>query len=195
MKLLTMDDVLTVPEYNQQRDEQRRRVIQLKAKRRLALGREVSVVFENRLTVLHQVQEHLRAERLSNPEDIARELETYNGLLPGDGSVAATLFIEPQDPARISEELERFKGIDRGEHLWFDLAEGERVVAHFERPVEPKARFRSIHYVQFHFAPSGKELLADSKRDIALVLDHPALQAKAPLSDEIRGELLTDLED
>lgn len=195
MRPLTLDDLLALDDYERERDENRRRVIQLKARRRLALGRMVSVVFENRLTVLHQVQELLRAQRLNDPDAVARELSSYNGLLPAEGSLGATLFIEPLDPTRIQEEMERFKGLDRGEHLWIDLGDGARVLAHFEAPHDPRARFRSTHYVQFSFAASERSALADTSREAALVLDHTALRARAPFSDDLRSELVRDLEE
>lgn len=72
----------------------------------------MSLVFENRDTVLSQVQEMVRAERLVEPEKTQFELDIYNTLLPGPGELSATLFIEITGQDDVREELDAFLGLD-----------------------------------------------------------------------------------
>ena len=55
------------------------------------------MVFENHDTVLLQIQEMLRTERITAEAGILHELETYNELVPGPGELSATLFVEIAD--------------------------------------------------------------------------------------------------
>jgi uncharacterized protein DUF3501 len=62
--VITLDDVINFFEYEKEREARRRGVIVLKQKRRLEVGPYLSFVFENRETLLFQIQEMCRAERI-----------------------------------------------------------------------------------------------------------------------------------
>src|SRR6476660_10284939 len=106
MNPISASDISNLHEYELERPDFRRRVMELKSRRRIPLGPLMTVVFENRDTVRFQIQEMLRVERIVQPEKVQHEVETYNELLPGPGEVAATLFIEITDPARIQRALD-----------------------------------------------------------------------------------------
>ena len=82
MKPLTREDLLSLDEYERQRDAYRSRIIALKQRRRLSLGSLITLVFENRETLQFQVQEMIRAERIVQPTKVQDELDVYNALLP-----------------------------------------------------------------------------------------------------------------
>ena len=65
-------------------------------------------------TLLFQIQEMLRIERIVRPEKVQEELDVYNELLPDDGEVAATLFIEVTGIAPLGtlERLSNKKKLD-----------------------------------------------------------------------------------
>jgi len=104
MAKLTRADVLDLTAYEKERDARRAAVIALKRHRRLQLGDNLSLLFENRETVLYQVQEMVRTERIVQDERIQDELDAYNPLLPGDGELSATLFIEIPEMLAMSED-------------------------------------------------------------------------------------------
>ena len=62
----------------------------------------LSFVFENRDTVLFQIQEMCRAERIVDDARVQEEIDVYNALLPRPGELSATMFIEIEDKARSS---------------------------------------------------------------------------------------------
>ena len=62
--MIQLKDVVNFFEYEKIRDERRHRVIELKARRRVEVGPYLSFVFENRETLLFQIQEMCRAERI-----------------------------------------------------------------------------------------------------------------------------------
>ena len=91
MQKLTVDDIKDVRAYERERDDFRRRIIDLKRRRRVELGTLMTLVFENTDTMRWQVQEMARAERMLRDEQIAHEVETYNELIPAEGELSATL--------------------------------------------------------------------------------------------------------
>ena len=74
MQPITRQEVLPIGEYEQVRPHFRARVIEEKRDRRVTIADDMSVTFENRDTVLLQIQEMLRAE-IESP---------YNVLLVGE---------------------------------------------------------------------------------------------------------------
>ena len=121
------------------------------------------------------------------------EIDVYNALLPGPGELSATLFIEIADKDQIKPVLDRFMGIDTGDHVWLEMAGGLRVPGDFEagHSDEEKGKLAAVHFVRFAFSARGGPRLPD--RSGGPGADHPAARARARLSDETKAELLTDL--
>ena len=97
MKPVARDELLDLGAYERIRDSFLRSVLERKRVRYVKLGPNMTALFENRDTVLFQVQEMLRTERITQEKAIAHELETYNALVPGDRELSVTLFVEYQD--------------------------------------------------------------------------------------------------
>src|SRR5215510_15567200 len=113
MKKIELSDIKNILEYERQREAFRDRIIQIKKDRRLAVGDLITLVFENRDTVLFQIQEMVRAERIVDPAKIQDEIDVYNELLPGPGELSATLFIEISESREIKPTLQRLLGLTR----------------------------------------------------------------------------------
>src|SRR5262245_17721127 len=112
MRKLTVDDIVDHRAYERERDDLRRRVIEVKRRRRIPLGELVTIVFENVDTMRFQVQEMARAERMLTDEAIGHEVATYNELIPDPGELSGTLFIELTDDAALREWLPKLRDIE-----------------------------------------------------------------------------------
>jgi hypothetical protein len=194
MNRLTLSDVKNLQDYELIRDDWKRDVIAAKARRRVALGEWISLVFENRLTVLHQVQEMCRAERIVKPAAVQQELDVYNELLPGPGEVAATLLVEITDVDRVKDELDKLLGLTSGEHLWLEIA-GRRAFARFLDGQSREDRIAAVQYLRFPVGtdPAARAALEGGPLPVVLHLAHPHIRASALLSAETRRELARDL--
>ena len=190
---IVLADVRDVVAYERVRERLRRAIIDLKNVRRVQVGERVSLVFENRTTVLFQIQEMIRAERIVDDAKIQDEIDVYRALLPSARELSATLFIEITTPDRIAAELDRFFGIDRGRHVTFDLADGRTIAATFEAGHSKEDKIAAVHFVRFPFTPDDAEALR--REPAALVVDHPNYRARALLADATKMSLLEDLSD
>jgi len=189
MNKVSFDDLMGLPAYEKVRNEFRRRIIQLKEKRRVAVGNKVSLVFENRDTVVFQIQEMLRAERISDLDKIRDEIDVYNGLVPEPGELSATLFIEIEDQSHLREDLLKFQGIDESVSLRFG---NHTIRARFEEGRSKEDKISAVQYVRFPF--SSEEIAAFANtQDAELRIDHPNYTASARIIDESRKSLLADL--
>src|SRR6202048_284774 len=96
---LTRADVLSPAEYTAIRSDRRKRITEIKRRRRLEVGPFATFYFENYETMRHQVQEMLHIEQ-GGEAQIADEFAAYNPLIPQGKDVVATVMFEIEDPAR-----------------------------------------------------------------------------------------------
>lgn len=193
MKKLGLSDVKNIYEYEKVREEVRRRIIDLKRRRRVQVGRHLSLVFENRETVLFQIQEMCRAERIVDDARIQDEVDVYNDLIPGDNELSATLMIEIEEASEIKPVLDRLMGIDSGEHVWIQIGKEYAIPGEFEpgHSDEERGKLSAVHFVRFRFPPQA--IRAFRERDVYLVMDHPGEKARTPIPEEVKASLLEDL--
>ena len=193
MKKVTLGEVKDLVEYEKSREEFRRRIIELKRRRRVSLGDRISLVFENRETVLSQIQEMVRAERIVDPEKVQFEIDTYNELVPGADELSATLFIEITEPTRIRPELDRLVGLNRSGTLYLEFPGGGRCDAAWDPAQGSDERISAVQYVKFGLDPRQAALLRSGEGQVYLVVHHPACSERAPLEGSLREELAGDL--
>src|SRR5215471_2117245 len=117
MKKVTLDKIMGSERYERIRDDFRRYIIALKKQRRVSVGDRVTFVFENHETVFFQIQEMLRAERITDLDKVRFEIDVYNELIPAEGELSATMLIEIIEQERIRSELVRLIGIDKAVFL------------------------------------------------------------------------------
>ncbi len=187
MNALTPNDLWPLPVYEGVRDQFRRQVIEAKQARRIAVGPHMSLLFENRLTVKFQVQEILRAERVTDPAQVAEELAGFNTMLPAKGELSSTLMIELLgEDAAVKAELRKLTGI--GRHVWLEIA-GERIPGRFDAGWDDGTKAAAVQFARFPVA-DGARL---AKGPAAIVVDHPAYQHRAELPEDVRRSLAQDL--
>lgn len=192
MKPLAERDLLSLEEYERVRQEFRQRIIRLKEHRRISVGDLVSLVFENRDTLLFQIQEMIRAEHIVNPERMREEVEVYNQQIPGPAQLSATLLIEITDPAQVKPVLDRFHGIDRGQTI--GLRVGPHLVyAEMEEGRSKEDKISAVHYLRFQIPDVVKSQMHDLRVPIEILIDHPGYKARAPVPNDMRLALLEDL--
>ncbi|HUI49986.1 MAG TPA: DUF3501 family protein [Acidimicrobiia bacterium] len=195
MRKLTVADIADMRAYERERDDLRRRIIELKRLRRVSLGPIMTLVFENTETMRWQVQEMARAERMLRDEQIAHEVETYNQLIPDAGELSATMMIELTSEVALRDWLPRLVGVHR--HISIVLPDGSRVTGTVSEEDELRLTrddvTAAVHFLRFRFAPSEIEMFASGP--VHVVVDHPEYDHDVVLSAEQHAELLGDLRD
>jgi hypothetical protein len=165
-------------------------MIEKKQARRIHVGDALCFIFENRDTVIFQIQEMTRAERTVSDEAIATEVAVYNELVPDEDALSATLMIEIPNQASIRQELDRLVGID--EHVYLDIGDAS-VAATFDEKQFEEDRISAVQYIRF---PLGADLAAkfrDPDVPVELRVDHPNYAGKTAIVSEARASLAADL--
>ncbi|MBI2375348.1 MAG: DUF3501 family protein [Deltaproteobacteria bacterium] len=147
MKKVRREELLDYVTYGEQRDALRMRMIEVKARRRVHLGPNLTFLFESSDTVRYQIQEMMRAESIVKESDIRHELDTYNELLGNRGELGATLLIELDDPAEREVKLVAWRNLPA--HLFVVLEDGSKVRAGFDPRQVGDDRLSSVQYLRF----------------------------------------------
>jgi hypothetical protein len=191
MKKVSLDDILGFNAYENVRQEFRQKIIELKKKRRIAVGEKISLVFENRDTVIFQIQEMLRAERIADLDKIREEITVYNELIPAPGGLSATLFIEIEDQTYLRQDLLKFLGID--EAVFLKVAGGS-IRARFEEGRSKEDKISAVQYVRFQFGEKERQAFVAGE-PAELTVDHPNYRATTLLGADAQRTLAADLAD
>lgn len=192
MKSVTIEDLLDIAEYEKVRDKFREDIIAHKARRRIQLGPDISLTFEDRQTIIFQIQEMMRAERMVHDHIIQEEIEIYNTLLPGKNELSATLFIEIVAEDDIKAKLKNFLGLTEGKSIWLEVGT-ERFFAIFEEGRSEEDKISSVHYVRFPVADNTLEMLQDEHVPARFCVNHRNYQYEVDLTEDNREALAGDI--
>lgn len=189
MRLIQRHDIKGPAIYGHIRDDFRKRIIELKRPRRVIVGNLVSMVFENRLTLIGQIEEILRVENLTTDEQIASEISVYNEIMPTDDSLSATLFIELPPDVDKRAELDRLVGLD--EHVTLHIGE-HRVAAAFEPGRSTADRISAVQYTRYPLTPTAKAALLTPGTPLAIEISHPNYKHRVACDEALRQSLAAD---
>ena len=192
MKSLAADTLMHIIEYEKVRHTYRQDIIAYKKNRRISLGPNVMLTFENEKTLTFQIQEIMRAERLVHDEQIQEEVDVYNTIMPPENGLSATLFIEVVEEAKIRPVLNKFIGLTDHQTLYLDI-NGEKVYAEFEQGREEENKISSVHYVQFLFSNEQKNNFTDSESKTKLGIDYKDYKYTETVPDGLQRSLCEDL--
>ncbi len=194
MEKLSSDDLLSLEEYSRQREQFRRDVMRHKRDRRLELGANATLYFEDRLTMQYQVQEMLRIERIFEQEGIAEELAAYNPLIPDGSNWKATFMIEFTDADERQVMLKQLVGIEN--HVWMRVGDFRpiRSIADEDLERSDDDKTSAVHFLRFELAAEQVSAL-QAGAELTAGIDHENYRIEiAPIPENVRASLVADLD-
>ena len=190
---LNREDLYTLEKYAEIRNEFRAAVLAHKKSRRLALGANANLYFEDRLTIQYQVQEMLRIEKIFERAAIEEELAAYNPLIPDGHNWKATFMLEYDDPAERSDMLAKLVGVE--DCVWMRVGAGPVITPICDEDLERATgdKTSSVHFMRFELSPEDIGALKQGA-EISAGISHAEYTCQvAPILAEIRESLVKDL--
>ena len=189
---LTRDDVMPLDAYEKIRAERRLELLEIKRRRRVAVGPFATFYFENYDTMWYQVHEMLRIERGGTPQ-IDEEIKAYAPLVPTGRELVATLMFEITDEEIRDRTLRQLGGV---EDTIFISVNGVRSVAVPEGDIERTnagGKTSSVHFIKFPLSDDQAAEFKAGTSEIVIGFGHPNYAHMAILTEEARAELAGDL--
>lgn len=194
MQKLTKSDLYSLEKYSEIRGDYREEVMRHKRDRRLELGTNATLYFEDRITIQYQVQEMLRIERIFEADGINEELEAYNPLIPDGQNWKATFMVEFPDPEERRAMLKRLVGIEN--RVWLKVGGGEQIRPIADEDLERSDRDKTsaVHFMRFELSAEQVDALRGGAA-LSAGIDHENYTVDvAPVPDNVRRSLIGDLD-
>jgi hypothetical protein len=188
---ITPDDLLPLPEYDQQRKALKANLIPMKRLRRIEVGPFATFYFENYATMWLQVQEMLRIEK-GGEAQIAGELAAYNPLIPQGDELIATLMLEIEDEKRRNTVLLTLGGIE--ETVFLEIG-GDVIRAtptEYDDRTTADGKTSSVHWLRFKLTPLQIAHFREGTARVVLGVSHRNYGHMAVLGAETRAALAKD---
>jgi len=191
--MIQVSEVLSNEEYEKIRTEYRQKIFAVKETRRIQVGPYLTFLFENHDTMLYQVQEMMRAEKIKEESAIRHEVETYNQLVPSENELKATLLLEFVDENVRRVKLHELLGLE--EHIWLmirSLETERKVRANFDQAQYNEEKLSSVQYLTFKLGEAA-DLLRSPNSTIAIETTHTACSYRQELSTQQMAALRSDI--
>jgi len=190
---ITRNDLMSLEQYAEQRDEFRQQVLAHKKHRQVALGPNATLYFEDRLTLLYQIQEMLRIEKVFEADGINEELEAYNPLIPTGRNFKATFMIEYADATVRAAQLEKMVNIE--DLVWMQIGEHDKVWSIADEDLERsnETKTSAVHFLRFEISD---DMAQDLKAGIdwKIGVQHAVYTYDMLVEGDTRISLLADLD-
>lgn len=191
MARITRDSLMTLEAYAKARPEFRARVMAHKRNRRVHLGDNVTLIFEDELTMRYQIQEMLRAEKIFDEAGIQDELDAYGTLVPDGANWKATMMIEYPDPVERAAKLGQMIGIEDMVWVKVDACDPVYAIADEDLNRENEVKTASVHFLRFELSPHMIKSLRNGA-SLSMGIDHPAYKVSVSTVDNAVRDALTE---
>ena len=194
MKKLDQSDLLSLEEYNYKREDLVEEVLEIKKNRRIPIGSNVILLFENSATIKYQIQEMLTVKNVIEPDRIEEELSVYNTLVPDGSNLKATMVVEFPDQKVSLERLSQLIGIE--DKVWLQIGENDRVFAIADEVLDEanEEKTSAVHFLRFELS---KLMIKELKSGITLFagISHPNYNVRTQeVAQTISSSLSNDLD-
>jgi hypothetical protein len=193
MDKISRESLWSLEHYARIRNQFRAEVMAHKKLRRVALGENMMLIFEDEKTIRYQIQEILRIEKTFEEEGIQGELDAYNPLIPDGRNFKCTMMLEYPDPEIRKIELRKLKGVETKVFIQVEGREKVWAIADEDLERENDEKTSSVHFMRFEL---DEDMAAALKYGVALTIgvEHLACSFKLdPVPAEIRASLVKDL--
>ena len=193
MKKLTNKDLLSLEEYDCNRETIKTEVIESKKHRSISIGNNIVLLFESFETIKYQVQEMLRIEKIFKKEEIEEEIGAYQALIPDGNNFKATMLIMYPDVEERRKMLEKLNGIEN--KMWLSINQSSKIYAMADEDLDRAndEKTSAVHFLRFQLNSEEVDLFKNSD-NIQFGVDHDEYSTSIKATSDTYQSLLRDLD-
>ena len=194
MKKLTRESLFSLEKYSEIRNDFRLKIMAHKKNRRLAIGPNTTLYFEDSLIMRYQIQEMLRAEKIFESSAIDEELVVYNALIPDGNNWKATFMIEFTDEEERRAALKKMLGIEN--NLWLKIEGFNEIHPVSDEDLERRDdnKTSAVHFLRFQLDHEMIDALKGGCQ-LSAGINHPEYKYTVnPIPQNISESLISDLD-
>ena len=193
--MLTARDLYSLEQYSAHRPNYKRRAVEHRKRRQIRLGMNMTLHFEDRVTVQYQIQEMLLIERTFSPQGIQDELDAYNPLIPTGTNLKATLTIEYSDPQIRQQQLSRLRGVEDCVYIQVEGHDPVYAIADEDLDRSTDEKTAAVHFLRFELTQGMIKSLSENKTGLTVGVDHDNYSHSTPIHAGTINSLIADFVD
>ena len=187
---LEISNLLSLEEYDSERENLKKDVINHKKNRTVSIGDNIVLIFEDFKTIKYQVQEMLRIEKIFKKNEIQEEIDAYNPLIPDGTNLKATMLIMYPDVEVRRQMLLKLHDIEN--NIWISVGQ-KKVIAFADEDLDRSTdeKTSAVHFLRFQFTHDEvTEFL--SSNEIVIGVNHKEYDKEVTLDKAIKESLEKD---
>lgn len=188
MKQIGIEEITLPHIYKENRDEIVGKIIELKKQRRVST-RTFSFLFEEKETVLDQINEMLFIENIEDENEIREMIEIYSDLLPEKNELSVSMFIEFSDQEVLVKELPKLVGVENKIYLVFD---DDELAGTPEEGRSTEVLESTLQYLRFKFTDSLLRKFTDAK-NVFIECRHPRYEESVRIPPKLLDDLKKEI--
>lgn len=189
--IIEIKDIYSREEYKNQRKNLREKMVARKKNRRVDIGPHITMYFENKDTIIHQINEMVYIEN-GGVEQVKDEILAYNSLVPNGKELIATVMVEIDNPLKRTEFLNKMGGFEETFNL---TVNNIKIEGKAELDVDRTTADGKASSVQFVHFQVDEKLIKNFKKinsDVSVTINHPEYMHSTILKRETIEELSYD---
>ena len=189
--IIEKSDILPRDEYKIKRKSLREKMVLRKKLRRVDVGPYVTMYFENKHTIIHQINEMVYIED-GGEEQINEEISAYKSLVPDGRELVATVMVEIDSPIKRADFLSKMGGFEEQISIKIhdNIIEGKAELDGDRTTADGKAS--SVQFVHFEFEEEDIEHIKNNVENISIIINHENYKHAAMLNIDTVEELIKD---
>ncbi len=193
MKKLTNADLLSLEEYDSNRESIKKGVIEAKKNRSINIGNNIVILFESFETIKYQVQEMLRIEKIFKREEIEEEIGAYQALIPDGNNFKATMLIMYPDVEERRKMLEKLNGIEN--KMWLSINQSSKIYAKADEDLDRAndEKTSAVHFLRYQLNSEEVDSFKNSD-NVQFGVDHDEYSTSIKIAKDTYQSLLRDLD-
>ena len=191
LNTIEKSDILSRDEYKSKRKSLRETMVLRKKFRRVDIGPYVTMYFENKDTIVHQINEMVYIEN-GGEEQINDEILAYKSLIPDGQELVATVMIEIDSPIKRAEFLAKMGGFEEQISIKIEdqLIKGRAELDGDRTTADGKAS--SVQFVHFEFDEKAVEIIKTHMDNVTISISHENYKHSSTLNIDTVKELVKD---
>ena len=193
MKKLTSKDLLSLEDYDSNRETIKSEVIESKKYRSITIGSNIVLLFENYETIRYQVQEMLRIEKIFKKNEIDEEIDAYQALIPDGNNFKATMLIMYPNVTERRKMLEILNGIEN--KMYLNIDGSKKIYAEADEDLDRanEEKTSAVHFLRYQLTDEDINLFKQS-HNIEFGVDHDQYSTSIKITGETYQSLKSDLD-
>lgn len=184
-------DILSRDTYKEKRRFLRENMVSRKKFRRVDIGPYVTIYFENKDTIIHQINEMVYIEN-GGKEQVKEEIAAYKSLVPNGKELVATVMVEIDSPITRADFLGKMGGFEEKIDIKVDNTKVKGIAELDGDRTTADGKASSVQFVHFEFNDENINNIKQNKDKVSIGINHDNYKHSTILNIRTVEELIKD---